>query len=95
MDGCWAAAQYSVLGVNEFVAQYATGLIARRDYYAIPLELVAYACQARFMDNRAQAFSVRDLVQKTVGLRHADRHPSRVRARAHPHCVTTKIVVGK
>jgi len=38
--------------------------------YAIPLELVAYACQARFMDKRAQAFSVQDVVQKTVGLRH-------------------------
>jgi hypothetical protein len=62
--------QYSVLGVDEFVEQYATGLIASRDYHAIPLELVAYECQARFIDNRAQAFSVQDVVQKTVGLRH-------------------------
>ena len=62
--------QFIVLGIDEFVEQHATGLIASRDYYAIPLELVAYACQSRFMDNRARAFSVQDLVQKTVGLRH-------------------------
>ena len=51
--------------------QYVEGYVAGGDYFAIPLELVAYSAQARFMENPTLGFSVEDLIQRTVGLRWA------------------------
>ena len=64
-------AQYAALGVDEIVTRYARGLAGGRgDYYAIPLELVAYTLQVRFMTGSESEFSVEEFVQKTVGLRY-------------------------
>jgi hypothetical protein len=59
--------QYDILDVDEFVRQYVTGYVAGGDYYAVPLELVAYALQA--VADQGVRFSVEDLVRRTVGLR--------------------------
>jgi hypothetical protein len=61
--------QYGVLGVDEFISQYVTGYLASGEYYTIPLELVAYALQMKWMLCPDDVFSVEDLVQRTVGLR--------------------------
>lgn len=61
--------QYGVLGVDEFISQYVTGYLSSGEYYTIPLELVAYALQMRWMIDPVALFSVEDLVRRTVGLR--------------------------
>lgn len=63
--------QYGVLGVDEFISQYVTGYLSSGEYYTIPLELVAYALQMRWMIDPDAVFSVEDLVNRTVGLRRA------------------------
>jgi hypothetical protein len=61
--------QYTVLGVDGFVRQYVEGLaLGGFDYFAIPLEIVAFALQARYMVNPQTGFSVEDLVRKTATL---------------------------
>ncbi len=64
--------QYKVLGVDGFVTRYVGGLVGGGDYFAIPLELVAYTAQARFMVMPAEHFSVKELVQRTVSLGYPD-----------------------
>jgi hypothetical protein len=61
--------QYGVVGVDEFISQYVTGYLASGEYYTIPLELVAYALQMKWMLYPDDVFSVEDLVQRTIGLR--------------------------
>jgi hypothetical protein len=61
--------QYTVLGLDSFVQQYVEGLaLGGFDYFAIPLEIVAYALQARYMVNPQEGFSVEDLLRKTATL---------------------------
>jgi hypothetical protein len=61
--------QYDVLGVDDFVRQYVEGYLDSGDYFAIPLELGAFALQA--VAAMGIRFSVEDLVRRTVGLRRA------------------------
>jgi hypothetical protein len=61
--------QYGMLGVDEFISLYVTGYFSSGEYYTIPLELVAYALQMRWMIDPVTVFLVEDLVRRTVGLR--------------------------
>jgi len=61
--------QYGELGVDEFISQYVAGYLSSGEYYTIPLELVAFALQMRWMIDPGAVFSVEDMVQRTVGLR--------------------------
>jgi hypothetical protein len=63
--------QYGLLGIDEFISQYVAGYLSSGEYYTIPLELVAYTLQMRWMIDPAAVFSVEGMVQRTVGLRRA------------------------
>jgi hypothetical protein len=57
--------QYDLLGVEEFARQYVRGYAAADfDYFAIPLERVAFECQGRFEAAPQAVFSVRDEVTR-------------------------------
>ena len=59
-------AQYSVLGVDDFVTQYVDGLVTTRDYYNVPLEKMAYDLQARYATDMMEGFPVEDLVRRAL-----------------------------
>ncbi len=61
--------QYEILGVDEFIRQYVSGFAAGNfDYYAIPLERMAYELQARFeILPPGASFPVRDEVGRILG----------------------------
>jgi len=61
--------QYNILGVDEFITQWVEGYVNSADYYTIPLELVAYAMQMKWMLWPGTVFPVEVSVRRTVGLR--------------------------
>jgi hypothetical protein len=57
------AHQYGELGLGNFIHEYMSGVVASWNYRAIPLELVAYAAQDRYVLNPEEAFSVHEMVR--------------------------------
>jgi hypothetical protein len=55
--------QCGELGLENFMHEYMSGVVASRDYRAILLELVAYAAQDRYVLNPKTAFSVDEMVR--------------------------------
>ncbi len=56
--------QYRQLGIPTFSDLYARGFLSSGGYAGIPLELNAYALQARFEAHRAEVFSVSEEVAR-------------------------------
>jgi hypothetical protein len=60
--------QYDLLGTDVFVEQYVRGWAENgQDYFAIPLERDAYELQNRFVQRRANGFSVKTEVCRQLG----------------------------
>jgi hypothetical protein len=55
--------QYRALGLETFIHEYLSGVIASRVYRDLPLERVAYAAQDRYMLNPQVVFSVDEMVR--------------------------------
>jgi hypothetical protein len=60
--------QYSILGIERFIPEYAYGWARSGERYgAIPLEVQAYDLQAQFASEFPAAFSVEDAVRARFG----------------------------
>ncbi len=55
--------QYGALGLETFMHEYISSVVAYRNYRAIPLEAVAYEAQDRYVKNPDEAFSVDEMVR--------------------------------
>ncbi len=55
--------QYAALGLEPFIHEYLSGVVASRNYRTIPLEAVAYVAQARYVLRPEEAFSVDEMVR--------------------------------
>lgn len=63
------AAQYDLLGVDEFMRRYVLGWAANgRSYDQIPLEVHAYDLEAMYRESGGKPFSVLPLVRRQLGL---------------------------
>jgi hypothetical protein len=56
--------QYRQLGIPRFSELYVRGFLTGGSYEAIPLEVNAYALEARFRADQAKQFSVADDVER-------------------------------
>jgi hypothetical protein len=55
--------QYGALGLETFMHEYISSVVAYRNYKAIPLEAVAYEAQDRYVLSPDEAFSVDEMVR--------------------------------
>jgi hypothetical protein len=55
--------QYGLLGLEAFMHEYLSSVVAYRNYRDIPLEAVAYEAQDRYVLNPDEPFSVDDMVR--------------------------------
>jgi hypothetical protein len=55
--------QYGALGLETFMHEYLSSVVAYRNYRTIPLEAVAYEAQDRYVLNPDEAFSVDEMVR--------------------------------
>jgi hypothetical protein len=58
--------QYQKLGLEDFANRYVRGFLNSGSYEGIPLEMNAYALDARFAEAPTKAFSVTDEVQRWI-----------------------------